>query len=94
MDKIIDRPDVTHFFAKLGNKEDNNLKKSKPKVSTVQKQYFTKEKDSYVDSEELDKYIKKVTKAYRRSKRKEWEKAYKENYKTRYPKGGKYPAKI
>lgn len=97
MDKIIDRPDKTHFFASVNSKTNmnDNRKKKKSKVSTIQRKYFSKESGiTSSEKEDLDKYVRKVAKAYHSERRREWEKAYQENYKTRYFKGDKYPAKI
>jgi len=98
--KNMDRPDKTFYFQNDNTNMDSKKNQKKPKVSTVQDRYFiSSNKNSSHDSsdtEDLEKYIDKVTKAYHSERKKEWAKAYKAQFNTKYPKtkSGKYPAEI
>lgn len=96
--KNMSRPDKTFYFQTDKSNLDSKKNRGKQKVSTIQKKYFANpEKNSShdsVDSDELEKYIDKVEKRYHSDRRKEWAKAYKEQFKTKYPKDGKYQADI
>lgn len=96
--KNMSRPDKTFYFQMDKSNLDSKKNGKKPKVKTVQDRYFTNpEENSSHDSsgfEDLEKYIDKVEKKYHSERRKEWAKANKERFKTKYPKDGKYSARI
>ena len=99
-----ERPDKTHFAKGAAdsnrniNYPDHTRNRSIPKVSTIQDKYYVSDKKNtshdYVDEDELEKYIKKVEKAYHSQRKREWEKAYKEQFKTKYPKDGQVDPRI
>ncbi len=86
------RGDSTRYAKKNINNNtnmDDKRRLKKPKVSTIQKKYYTSPKTNTSHSsstyDDLEKYINKVTEKTMKELRKGWKKSYSEKFQNTYP---------